>query len=110
MMVIINDVNVLVWILAIISVVISIILRHKVLLLSQLSSVIAFFIVLSSVSLNISPFIFLVQIVVSLYGLIQYKKAADYNYQLVMEKTHQSPRTITRNGNFGDEHHRWRSA
>lgn len=49
----------------------------------------------------ISLFIALIQVAVFLFLLFKVKKAIDYDYTLVIEKTHEVPRRITRDGNLG---------
>lgn len=44
-----------------------------------------------------------VQFVYILFAIYKFKKAADRDYLLVLEKTHQIPRKLTLGGNFGDE-------
>jgi hypothetical protein len=50
-----------------------------------------------------STLMVLIQLILIIFAIIQYKKAVDFNYQLILEKTHQIPRKITVGGNFGDE-------
>lgn len=54
-----------------------------------------------------SPVLFnllnVLQVLLAVYALYRCKKAVDYDYQLVLEKTHKIPQNITKGGYLGGE-------
>ncbi|QHS23227.1 hypothetical protein GWK91_09810 [Virgibacillus sp. MSP4-1] len=90
-----------IFVMAIQALAIAVILRAKVMFLIQFAWLGGLYIIHEAAL----EFLFITgsvaQILITLFLIYRIKKALDYNYLLVMEKTHQIPRNITRNRNFG---------
>src|SRR5699024_12083656 len=54
-------------------------------------------------NITISFILMNLQILFTIYLLYRMKQAIDYNYALVLEKTHQTPRKITSDGDTGTQ-------
>jgi len=89
------------FILAIIAFVLCIVLRSPKFFLAQLFLTLAVFIVNKFVMYDLSFIFSTIQILLTIMILYRLKKAIDYNYLLILEKTHQIPRKITVNGYNG---------
>lgn len=86
------------FILGIVTLAFTIMLRCWLLFLGQLlilgTSMMVSNITISFILMNL-------QILFTIYLLYRMKQAIDYNYALVLEKTHQTPRKITSDGDTG---------
>ena len=86
------------FILGIVTLAFTIILRSWLLFLGQLILLSASMMVSN---ITISFILMTLQILFTIYLLYRMKQAIDYNYALVLEKTHQTPRKITSDGDTG---------
>lgn len=86
------------FILGIVTLAFTIMLRSWLLFLGQLL-ILGTSIMVSN--LTISFILMNLQILFTIYLLYRMKQAIDYNYALVLEKTHQTPRKITSDGDTG---------
>ena len=86
------------FILGIITLAFTILLRSWLLFLGQLIIVSTSMIVSN---ITISFILMILQILFTIYLLYRMKQAIDYNYVLVLEKTHQTPRKITSDRDTG---------
>lgn len=92
---------VLLFVLAIITFVLCIALRSYKFFLAQLSLVIAVFLINEFMVYDLSFMLTTIQILFTVTVLYVLKKAVDYNYLLILEKTHQTPRNITKDSYNG---------
>ncbi|PAV27834.1 hypothetical protein CIL05_20000 [Virgibacillus profundi] len=98
----IHDFN-FIFIIAILSLVGSIILRSKKVIITQLVLFISIFI-LDKFAENILLIpLAIIQLSFGVFILFRLKKAIDRNYLLVMEKTHQLPRNVNSNSSNGSQ-------
>lgn len=89
--------NVIIWffILAMLTFASSIALRSFTLFIGQLTLFALFVLTALNVSASLSIVFLIIQLVLTLYLLYRIQQAVKYNYDLIREKTHLSPRDIT---------------
>lgn len=93
-----SELYVILFVLGIVTLTFTIILRSLLLFIGQFA-LLAMWMMFSSLMIS---FIFItIQLVLILYLLYRMKKAIDYNYTLVLEKTHLAPKYITEGGSTG---------
>src|SRR5699024_10858031 len=84
--------------LAIISLVLTIILRTSKIFLAQLLLLLSFFVFNGSTGGILSFLIITIQIILTIFLLYRLHKAIYRNYLLIEEKTHRRPRNLTKHG------------
>jgi len=90
-----------IFLFAIITFALCIVLRAPTLFLIQLFLLIGVFTINTNMSFHIVELFMILQILLSIYTLFRVKRAIDYNYYLVLEKTHQAPKKYTTKGASG---------
>ncbi|WML43084.1 hypothetical protein [Neobacillus sp. PS3-40] len=90
------------FIIAIETLLFSIILRSKGVFLLQLVLFLATFAIDGLVPNSLNIFLIIVQILLGIICLYKIKKAAEMDYLLVLEKTHRIPPNLTKGSNFGN--------
>ena len=86
---------------AIITFALCIVLRAPMLFLMQLFLLIGVFAINTYMPFHLVEVLMLLQIILSIITLYRVKLAIDYNYYLVLEKTHQAPKKYTTKGANG---------
>ncbi|WP_249870004.1 hypothetical protein [Oceanobacillus saliphilus] len=87
--------------LAIMTFALSIVLRSTKFFLTQLALVLVV-LILNETAIIVLQFLFTaIQVLLTATILYKMKKAIDYNYALILEKTHETPRRITTSGYNG---------